>query len=209
MRNTSKLPQIKIPGVALGIQALLLDPCGQRVVILDPLAPAGNLAVPFWSQKVDREREFGIQWIRLVIERLRLLRIPGDEERPIDIRRQNLLLLIAQIITPLDPRLLLTDHLESIVVGDSWKWRLDLLQVLSLSAEQSQLSTRLLKQLSNDIAQHLLLNFHDSVQINVRCLCFKMPIFCEVPAGPGLFRPKRGGDGVDLADRGDQSFRVS
>src|SRR6266704_6987395 len=142
MRNTSKLPQIKIPGVALGIQALLLDPCGQRVVILDPLAPAGNLAVPFWSQKVDREREFGIHWIRLVIERLRLLRIPGDAERPIEMRRQNLLLLIAQIITPLDPRLFTSNHLECIIIGDSWKWRLDLLQILSLSLEQNQLLAR-------------------------------------------------------------------
>src|SRR5437879_2268743 len=124
-------------------------------------------------------------------------------------RRQNLLLLIAKIITPLDSRPLLTNHLESIVVGHSWKWRLDLLQILSLSPEQTQLSTRSLKQLSNHIAQHLLLNFHNSVQINVRCLRFKMPIFCEVPAGPGLFRPKRGGDGVDLADRGYQSFGVS
>src|SRR6266567_8058580 len=123
-------------------------------------------------------------------------------------RRQNLLLLIAQIVTPLDYRPLLTNHLESIVVGDSWKWRLDLLQILSLSPEQSQLSTRLLKQLSNDMAQHLLLNFHDSVQINVRCLRLEMPIFCEVPAGPGLFCPERGGDGVDLPDGGDQSFGV-
>src|SRR5256885_284988 len=63
----------------------------------------------------------------LVIERFRLFRIPRHKKWTIKVGRENLLLLIAQIITPLDSRPLSTDHLESIIVGDSRKRRLDLL----------------------------------------------------------------------------------
>src|SRR5438034_11125782 len=115
-------------------------------------------------------------------------------------RRQNLLLLISQIITPLDPRLLLTDHLERIVVGDSWKWKLDLLQILSLSLEQSQLRARSLEQLSNYVTQHLLLNLHNAIQDNIRPLPLKIPILRKVPTDPGLFCPEQVADGLHLPD---------
>src|SRR2546430_2899429 len=118
------------------------------------------------------------------------------------------LLLISQIIPPLVPRLVLSVVLERIVVGDSWKLKPDLLLLLSLSLEQSQLRARSLEQLSNYVTQHLLLNLHNAIQVNIRRLRLKMPILCEVPTGPGLFCPERGGDGVDLSDGGDQSFGV-
>src|SRR6266702_7301274 len=125
--NAAKFPQIQVPSVALRVQALFSDPRDKRIVILYPLPPTGNLTIAFRRQEVHGECDLGGQWIRLVIESLRLLRIPRHKKRTIKVRRQNLLLLISQIITSLDPRLFLTDHLERIVVGDSWKWRLDLL----------------------------------------------------------------------------------
>ena len=127
MRNATKLPQVQIPSIALRIQAFLLDPCDQRAVILYPLPTTSNLTIALRGQEIDGESNLRVQWVGLVIERLRLLRIPRHKEGSIEMRRQNLLLLIAQIITPLDPRLLPTDHLESIIVGNPRKRRLDLL----------------------------------------------------------------------------------
>ena len=143
-----------------------------------------------------------------MIERLRLLRIPRNKEGTIKVRRQNLLLLISQIITPFDPRLFTTNHLESIVIRDSWKRGLDLLYVLPLSLEQSQLCARPFQQLPNNMAQHLLLNLHDPVQVNIGRLCFEMPVFCEMPARARLLRPERWSDSVDLPHSGYQRFSV-
>src|SRR3989441_1593645 len=137
VRNATKFPQVQVPRVALRVPALFLDPRDKSIVILYPLPTPCNLAVSLRSQEIYGESNLWIQRIRLVIERLRLLRIPRHEEGPIEMNRQNLLLLIAQIITPPDPRLLSTNHLERIIIGDSRKWRLDLLQVLSLSLKES------------------------------------------------------------------------
>src|SRR5207253_9287919 len=107
--------------------SLFREPRDKRIVILNTLCTTRNLTVAFWRQEVYCERYLAVQRIRLVIERLRLLRMPRHKKRTIKVGREDLLLLIAQIITPLDPRPFPTDHLESIIVGDSRKRRLDLL----------------------------------------------------------------------------------
>src|SRR2546425_10483856 len=138
-----------------------------------------------------------------MIKRLRLLRITRYKEGTVKVRGQNLLLLIPQIIAPLDTRLFFTNHLQSIIVRDSWKRRLYSLQVLPLSLEQSQLYARSLQQLPNNMAQHLLLNLHYPVQLNIRGLRFEMPVFCEMPASARFLRPERRSDSIDLPHGGD------
>src|SRR5207302_7375155 len=69
--------------------ALLPDPRDKSIVILNPLPTTRNLTVAFRRQEVHRERNFGVQRIRLVIERLRLLRISRHKERPIEMRSEE------------------------------------------------------------------------------------------------------------------------
>src|SRR5712692_3479475 len=119
MGDAAKLSQIQVPLVAFRVQSLLTNPRQQSIIILYPLPTTGNLSITFRSQTVHRQRNLRVRGIRHVIERLRLLRIMSDKERPIKFGSQKLLLLISEIVTPLYPGLLFPDHLERLTIGDS------------------------------------------------------------------------------------------
>src|SRR5438128_5540996 len=127
MGYAAKLSQIQVPLVAFRIQSLLTNPRQQSIIILYPLPTTCDLPITFRSQTVHRQRNLRVRGIRQVIERLRLLRIVSDKERPIKLYGQKLLLLVSKIVTPLYPGLLFLDHLERLIIGDSLEWWLHLL----------------------------------------------------------------------------------
>src|SRR2546422_5616856 len=121
MGDAAKLSQIQIPLVAFRVQSLFPNPRQQSIIILYPLPTTRNLSIPFWSQTVHRQRNFRVRGIWHVIERLRLLWVMSDKERPIILRGQKLLLLVSEIVTPFYPGLLFPDDLERLIVGDSFE----------------------------------------------------------------------------------------
>src|SRR3989442_12189253 len=137
MGHATKLSQIQVPLVAFRVQSLFTNPRQQSIIILYPLPATSNLPITFRSQTIHRQGHLRVRGIRHVIERLRLLWIMSDKERPIKLHGQKLLLLVSEIVTPLYPRLLFSDHLERLIVGDSFERWLHLLQILQLPLEQS------------------------------------------------------------------------
>src|SRR5881398_877087 len=81
--HTTVFPQIKIPPVALRIKPLLPHPSHESIILLNPLPPTSNLTITLRRKHINRHRNLGPRRIRLVIERLSLLRIPRHKERPV------------------------------------------------------------------------------------------------------------------------------
>src|SRR5438034_9865998 len=109
------------------------------IILLNPLPPTSNLAITLRRQHINRHRNLGPRRVRLVIERLGLLRVSRHEEGPGKMLRQQLLLLIAQIITPLYPRLFLSHHPERIIIGYPRKRSHHPPQIVQFSLKQPEL----------------------------------------------------------------------
>src|SRR5207249_10273409 len=151
VRHTTIFPKIKIPSVALRIKPLLPHPGHESIILLNPLPPTSNLTITLRREQINRHRNLGPRRIRLVVERLSLLRVSRHEEGLVKMLRQQLLLLIAQIITPLYPRLFSSHHPERIIIGYPRKRRHHPSQVLQLSLKQPQLISTTHDQLFQDV----------------------------------------------------------
>src|SRR6266487_4589992 len=195
--HTTILPQIQIPPVALRIKVLLPHPTDKSIILLNPLPPTSNLAITLRRQHINRHRNLRPRRIRLMIERLGLHRIPRHKERPVKMLRQQLLLLIAQIITPLYPRPLSTHHPETLIIRYPRKRRHHPPQVLQLSPKQSQLISTTHNQLFQDVRQQLLLYPDNPVQITPGRLSLDMPVLGQMSPGTRLFSTKRWRHSID------------
>src|SRR5213592_1456148 len=140
--HTTVVPQIK---------PRLPHSCHETIILLNPLPPTSNLAITLRRQHINRHRNLGPRRVRLVIERLGLLRVSRHEEGPVKMLRQQLLLLIAQIITPLYPRLFPSHHPERIIIGYPRKRRHHPPQIVQLSLKQPQLISTTHNQLFQDV----------------------------------------------------------
>src|SRR5712691_8915644 len=127
MGHATKLSQIQVPLVAFRVQSLLTNPRQQSIIILYPLPATGNLSIALRSQTIYRQGNLRVRGIRHVIERLRPLWIMSDKERPIKFRGQEFLLLVSEIVAPLYPGLFFSDHLECLIICDSFERCLHLL----------------------------------------------------------------------------------
>src|SRR6266849_5464883 len=153
MSDAAKLSQIQVPFIAFRVKSLLTNPRQQSVIILNPLPSTSNLPITLRSQTVHRQSDIWVLGIRHVIERLRLLRIVSDKERPIKFRSQEFLLLVSKIVAPLYPRFLFPDHLERLIVSDSFERWFHPLQILYFPLEQCKFCLALFDQGRHDMAQ--------------------------------------------------------
>src|SRR5438128_12448341 len=105
MGDAPKLAQIQIPFVAFRVYSLFTNPREQHIINLNPLPSTSNLPITFWSKTIHGQRNLLILGIRHVIERLRLLWVMSNKERPVKFRGQEFLLFVSEIVAPLYPGL--------------------------------------------------------------------------------------------------------
>ena len=136
------LPEVEVPAVRLGIEPLLLDPREQPVVVVLALRAADDLAVALRRQAVVVEHGPGIVGVLLHVERLDVLGVVEDEDRPVVLLGQQGLVVAAEVVAPLDVGAELVELGDGVGVGDPRERRLHPLERRGVALQLLQLLRR-------------------------------------------------------------------
>src|SRR5690625_7317893 len=77
------LPEIEVPAIGILWEPLLTDTGEESIVVILPLTPTYDLAVPLGGDEIVTEDGTRDLWVLLHVEGLRLIRVVIDEERPV------------------------------------------------------------------------------------------------------------------------------
>src|SRR5580704_15232271 len=214
VRNAAVLAEIKIPLERFLGQIVFMNALKQQVVRGHALRSADDLAITFRSKNINAKREFGALGIGLHIERLHASRIAMHHDGPVIEGRKISFIGRTEVPAPFEfvfefaKCVAFLQFLNGLVVGDSRKGRIDLLQLRKVAADGLQVGTPPLQTALNQERQQAFRKFHQIVERPVGDFRFHHPEFGKVTASLRFFRTESWTERIDLAQRHGCSFNI-
>src|SRR5262249_16107893 len=134
--------------------------------------------------------------------------------RPLELRRKIRFIRRSQVAAPFKLvfygsfRVRFLQHLHGFVVGDAWKWRLDLLQLCDVTSDYVQVRATPLEAALNQKTDESFSQVHEVVERGIGDLGFDHPELGQVATGLRFLGAKSRTEGIHLAQRHRGRFDV-